>query len=128
MIIGITQLALLVKDYDEAIDFYCDKLHFTLIEDTQLPTKRWVRLCSQGKQGSELLLTRAVTEEQISTVGRQAGGRVLFYLQTDDFEADYARLTANGVKFSEESREEIYGKVAVFLDLYGNRIDLIQSI
>ncbi|MFI5361977.1 MAG: VOC family protein [Elusimicrobiota bacterium] len=126
MIVGIAQIALLVREYDEAKRFYCDKLGFVAVEDTPMPGgKRWVRLQAPGKNGSELLLSRAETDEQRACVGKQAGGRVLFFLRTDDFAADYRSFSAKGVEFTEEPRDQDYGRVAVFKDLYGNRIDLI---
>lgn len=126
MILGIAHVALLVFEYEEAIDFYCGKLGFVLKEDSVLPTKRWVRLESPGKRGSELLLSRAINEEQRSFIGKQAGGRVLFYFHTNDFDSDYALFCSHGIEFTEPPRNEDYGKVAVFKDLYGNRIDLIE--
>lgn len=126
MIIGIAQTALLVREYEEAIDFYSGKLGFHVIEDTQLPNKRWIRLQAPGKKGSEILLSKAINESQLAVVGNQAGGRVLFFLQTDHFDKEYENLTSKGVEFSEEPSIQDYGKVAVFKDLYGNRIDLIE--
>jgi steroid delta-isomerase-like uncharacterized protein len=126
MIQAVAQTALLVRDYDEAKDFYCGKLGFELVEDTPLSAKRWVRIRAAGKQGSEILLSRAVDEEQQTLIGKQAGGRVLFFLHTDNLAVDYQTLRERGVQFVEEPRSESYGKVAVFKDLYGNRIDLIQ--
>ncbi len=123
------QVALIVRDYDEAIAFYCDKLGFTLIEDTKHLKKRWVRVGSpKPPGGTEILLSRAETPEQAAVIGRQAGGRVFLFLSTEDFEADFQRLRAAGVRFTEEPRTEAYGKVAVFKDLYGNRIDLIGAV
>ena len=127
MILNVVQSALLVRDYDEAKQFYCDKLGFELVEDTPLPAgKRWVRLRAAGHQGSEILLSRAVGDDQRSVVGNQAGGRVLLFLHTDDLLADYKRMRECGIEFVEEPRKESYGTVAVFKDLYGNRIDLIE--
>jgi catechol 2,3-dioxygenase-like lactoylglutathione lyase family enzyme len=126
MILGIVHVALLVKAYEEAIEFYCDKLGFSVVEDTQLPDKRWIRLKSPGDMGSEILLSKAENQEQSYFVGKQAGGRVLFYLYTDDFDLDYELFMSKGIVFTEKPRVEDYGKVAVFKDLYGNRIDLIQ--
>jgi catechol 2,3-dioxygenase-like lactoylglutathione lyase family enzyme len=127
MITGIAQIALLVHEYEEAKKFYCDKLGFILIEDTPLLDKRWVRLKAPGNLGSEILLSKATDEKQKSTVGNQAGGRVLFFFQSDDFDHDYQRLKSQGIAFTEAPRLEPYGKVAVFTDLYGNRIDLIEA-
>lgn len=118
--------ALLVRDYDEAIRFFTRALGFALLEDSpSVPGKRWVRVAPPGGAGGELLLARAATPEQESAIGRQAGGRVFLFLETDDFDRDYARMRAEGVRFAEEPRQEAYGKVAVFLDLCGNRWDLI---
>lgn len=127
MITGVAHVALLVREYDEALEFYCGTLGFVLIEDTQLPNnKRWVRLRAPGGAGSEILLSRATDDQQRSIVGNQAGGRVLFFLHTDDLKAESTRLSSRGVKFTEGPSENSYGDVAVFKDLYGNRIDLIQ--
>ena len=118
--------ALLVRDYDEALAFYVGKLGFDLREDTQLSkTKRWVVVSPPGSDGA-LLLARAVDEEQDSVVGRQGGGRVFLFLETDDFERDYTAYVAAGVRFIREPVREAYGTVAVFEDLYGNRWDLIE--
>lgn len=127
MITGIAHVALVVCEYDEAKQFYCEKLGFTIVEDTAMAGgKRWVRLRATSSGGSEILLSRAVDDRQHAAIGNQTGGRVLFFLHTDDFDADYSRLTSAGVEFVQEPREETYGKVGVFKDLYGNRIDLIQ--
>lgn len=118
--------ALLVRDYDEAIGFYVGKLAFELIEDTpQGGGKRWVVVRPRGSQGG-LLLARAVDERQAAAIGAQSGGRIFLFLETDDFDADHARMQAAGVTFLETPRREAYGAVAVFEDLYGNRWDLIQ--
>lgn len=126
MITGILQTALIIRDYEETLDFYCGKLGFIVTEDTQLKQKRWVRIRTPGNQGSELLLVKATNEKESLAIGNQSGGRVLFYLYSDDFDSDYEQFRALGVEFSESPRTESYGKVAVFKDLYGNRIDLIQ--
>ena len=126
MITGVLHTALLVHDYDEAIEFYCKILGFILVEDTTLEKKRWVRIRAPGGQGSDLLLSKTVNAEQASIIGNQAGGRVLFYLQTDDLAADFLRFSSLGVVFTEAPQVYTYGKVAVFKDLYGNRIDLIE--
>ncbi len=126
MIQKIAHTALVVRDYEEAIQFYCGILGFQVVEDTPLEEKRWVRLATPGKIGSEILLSKAVNEEQQAAIGKQAGGRVLFFLHTDDFEGDYQLFKAKGVEFTEGPFEHEYGKVAVFKDLYGNRIDLIE--
>src|SRR5579884_297643 len=127
MIRSVVHTALLVRDYDEAKQFYCEILGFELVEDMALHGgKRWVRIRAAGNEGSDILLSRAVGDDQRSFVGKQAGGRVLFFLHTDDLLADYKRLRDRGVEFVEEPRKESYGTVAVFKDLYGNRIDLIE--
>jgi lactoylglutathione lyase len=123
----ISLVALLVRDYGEAIDYYTRVLGFDVIEDTPLGGgKRWVRLAPPGSAGTCLLLARASTPEQQSRVGDQAGGRVFLFLGTDDFWRDYRDLSARGVRFTEEPRREDYGTVAVFVDLYGNRWDLVE--
>jgi catechol 2,3-dioxygenase-like lactoylglutathione lyase family enzyme len=127
MITGIAHTALLVRDYDEAKQFYCGKLGFEVVEDTQLPSgKRWVRLKAPGHQGSEILLSRAANDSQQACIGNQAGGRVLLFLHTDDLASDFKSLSSRGVEFTEGPWDDSYGKVAVFKDLYGNRIDLIE--
>ena len=113
------------REYDEAIDFFVGKLGFTLVEDTNLgDDKRWV-VVSAG-EGASLLIARAEGEQQVASVGNQTGGRVGFFLQTDNFDRDFAEWTARGVKFCEQPRREVYGTVAVFEDVYGNTWDLIQ--
>ena len=126
MITGIAHTALIVREYDEAIRFYCGTLGFRVIEDTQLPEKRWVRLQAPGGKGSQILLSRAVDEKQRAAVGNQTGGRVLFFFHTDDFDGDFELFRSRGIEFSEGPWDHSYGKVAVFKDLYGNRIDLIE--
>jgi catechol 2,3-dioxygenase-like lactoylglutathione lyase family enzyme len=122
----ISQDALLVKDYDEAIRFFTQALGFALLEDTALADgKRWVRVAPPGETGSALLLARAATPSQQVAVGNQSGGRVFLFLETDDFYRDYGHMKAHGVRFMEEPRHEAYGTVVVFLDLYGNKWDLI---
>ena len=119
--------AILVKDYDEAIEFYTQKLNFDLLEDTQLnPTKRWVRVCPKGGQGCCLLLAEASTERQKTAIGNQSGGRVFLFLHTDDFDRDYQNLRDHNIKIVRKAMVEPYGKVAVFEDLYGNRWDLVE--
>ena len=119
--------ALLVRDYDGALAYYAGVLGFEILEDTPLGGgKRWVRVRPRGSKGAGLLLARAATPEQQSAVGRQAGGRVLFFLHTDDFRRDYQAFSERGVRFIESPREEPYGTVVVFEDLYGNRWDLVQ--
>lgn len=123
----LSQIALVVKDYDEAILFYCKKLHFQLIEDTILsPTKRWVLISPPGSKGAKLLLAKAANEEQLTRVGNQTGGRVFLFLHTDDFDRDFQNLLDQDVKIIREPSVEPYGKVAVFADLYGNLWDLIE--
>ena len=124
---SIAQLALLVNEYDEAIEFYTQKLHFTLVEDTVLSdAKRWVRIAPPGSAGCCLLLAKAINEEQKSQVGNQTGGRVFLFLNTDDFERDYQNLLDNKVTIVRQPVKETYGTVAVFADLYGNLWDLIE--
>ena len=115
--------ALLVHDYDEALAFYVGVLGFDLVEDRQLAHKRWIRIRA-GSAG--LVLRRASDDLQRSRVGNQTGGSVLLFLHTEDIASDHARLVAAGVRFTEELRSDDYGSAAVFLDLYGNRIDLIE--
>jgi catechol 2,3-dioxygenase-like lactoylglutathione lyase family enzyme len=123
---SILAVALVVHDYDEAIQFFTHCLRFAVVEDTPLsPLKRWVVVRPPGG-GTALLLAKAATPEQAARVGDQTGGRVFLFLQTDDFWSDYHDMTARGVRFTEGPREERYGTVAVFLDLYGNRWDLVQ--
>lgn len=120
-------VALVVRDYDEAIAFYTDILNFRLIEDTRLnDSKRWVLIAPPGSQGTCLLLAKAVGPEQESRIGNQTGGRVFLFLHTDDFWRDYNALMERRVKFIRPPAEEEYGTVAVFEDLYGNKWDLIQ--
>ncbi|MGC1649572.1 MAG: VOC family protein [Candidatus Sulfotelmatobacter sp.] len=120
-------IALVVRDYDEAIRFYTHSLGFRLIEDTDLGGgKRWVRVRPPGSTGTELLLAKAVNPEQASRIGNQTGGRVFLFLHTDDFWRDYRAMTERGVKFVRPQSEESYGTVAVFEDLYGNQWDLLQ--
>lgn len=123
----LAQIAIVVRDYDEAIRFYTEVLNFTLVEDTILtPTKRWVIVQPPGSSGCRLLLAKAVGDEQISRIGNQTGGRVFLFLHTDNFQGDYEFLKMKGVKFVREPSNESYGTVAVFADLYGNLIDLIE--
>lgn len=124
---AIVHVALVVRDYDEAIAFFCGKLHFTLVEDTFQPeqNKRWVIVAPPGSTGTSLLLARATTAEQSATVGNQTGGRVFLFLRTDDFWRDYHAMQAAGVTFVRPVQEASYGMVTVFEDLYGNRWDLI---
>jgi catechol 2,3-dioxygenase-like lactoylglutathione lyase family enzyme len=125
---SISQFALVVKDYDEAIEFYTKKLGFIVKEDTVLSdTKRWVVICPRGagESGCNILLAKAANEAQESRIGNQTGGRVFLFLNTDDFENDYQNLLKNNVKIVREPEEQAYGKVLVFADLYGNLWDLI---
>ena len=123
----IAQLALVVKEYDEALAFYIQKLNFTLVEDTKMSnTKRWVVIAPPGSNGCRLLLAKAANEVQLKSVGFQAGGRVFLFLYTDDFDRDYSNMIKNGIKFIGEPRDEPYGKVIVFKDLYGNKWDFIE--
>jgi catechol 2,3-dioxygenase-like lactoylglutathione lyase family enzyme len=116
-----------VREYDEAITFFREALGFALIEDTDLGQgKRWVLVAPKGSRGTSLLLARAANPEQVSHIGNQTGGRVFLFLHTDDFWRDYRTMKARGVKFQETPRQEIYGTVAVFEDLYGNKWDLLQ--
>jgi len=118
---------LVVRDYDEALAFFVDRLGFEVAEDAPLsPGKRWVVVAPPGDGGARLLLARADNPEQAAGVGRQAAGRVVLFLETDDFARDHAAYLARGVRFVEEPRRESYGTVAVFEDLYGNRWDLIE--
>jgi catechol 2,3-dioxygenase-like lactoylglutathione lyase family enzyme len=125
---SIGYVALVVRDYDEAIDFYVGTLGFTLIEDTyiEVQNKRWVLVAPPGATESRLLLARAVGEEQSSRIGNQTGGRVFLFLHTDDFWRDYKTYKDKGVVFVRQPKEERYGTVAVFEDLYGNQWDLLQ--
>ena len=124
---SISCATLLVKDYDEALRYFLEKLQFNLIEDTKISeTKRWV-LVSPGTPGQfSILLAKAVSEEQKLCIGNQTGGRVGFFLQTDDFDKCYTMFKNNGVTFLEEPRNEKYGRVVVFADLYGNKWDLLE--
>ncbi|HYJ31536.1 MAG TPA: VOC family protein [Allosphingosinicella sp.] len=125
---SIAHVALLVRDYDEAIAFFTEKLRFTLVADEYQPEqdKRWVLVAPPGSSGTSLLLARASDEEQARFVGDQAGGRVFLFLETDDFDRDHAAMLAAGIRFVREPKQAPYGKVAVFEDLYGNRWDLVQ--
>jgi catechol 2,3-dioxygenase-like lactoylglutathione lyase family enzyme len=125
---SIVHIALVVRDYDEAIAFYTEKLHFTLIEDTYQPEqdKRWVVVSPPGSIGTTLLLAKASKPEQQPFIGNQAGGRVFLFLNTDDFWRDYNEMISKGIKFVRVPKEESYGLVTVFEDLYGNLWDLLQ--
>ena len=125
---SIVHIALVIQDYDEAIDFYVNKLKFDLIEDTHQPEqdKRWVVVAPPGSKGATLLLARASKPEQHPFIGNQTGGRVFLFLNTDDFWRDYKRMVSEGIKFVRPPQEQDYGMVAVFEDLYGNLWDLLQ--
>ncbi|MBF0544952.1 MAG: VOC family protein [Candidatus Riflebacteria bacterium] len=124
----LAQVALVVRDYDEALDFYIGILGFELIEDTYLPeqNKRWVVVAPPGSSESRILLARAADEEQSTRIGNQTGGRVFLFLYTDDFWRDFRTYKSKGVIFVREPKKETYGIVAVFKDLYGNLWDLLQ--
>ena len=125
----LASVALVVRDYDEAIAFFTGTLRFTLVEDTpQANGKRWVVVAPPGRDGATLLLAKAADPEQESRIGNQTGGRVFLFLHTDDFQRDYEYMKAHGVRFMEEPRHEPFGTVVVFLDLYGNKWDMIQPI
>jgi catechol 2,3-dioxygenase-like lactoylglutathione lyase family enzyme len=119
-------IAYLVRDYDEAVAFFTEKLQFELVEDTPRDGKRWVVVRPHGENGSSILLAKAATQEQEAAIGNQTGGRVFLFLHTDDFQRDYEHMRSHGVQFMEEPRHEDYGIVAVFKDLYGNKWDLLQ--
>ncbi|OED44691.1 hypothetical protein AB833_00980 [Chromatiales bacterium (ex Bugula neritina AB1)] len=125
---AITHIALVVRDYDEALEYYVNKLKFELLEDTWQPEqkKRWVVISPPGSSGVALLLAKASNQQQVSAIGNQSGGRVFLFLNTDDFWRDYQRMVAEGIVFVRSPVEQDYGTVAVFEDLYGNRWDLIQ--
>jgi catechol 2,3-dioxygenase-like lactoylglutathione lyase family enzyme len=125
---SIAHIALVVRDYDEAIDFYINKLRFELVEDTYQPEqdKRWVVVRPQGDATTSLLLARASNPYQETFIGNQAGGRVFLFLRTDDFQRDYTAMVEQGIKFVREPTKAPYGIVAVFKDLYGNLWDLVQ--
>jgi catechol 2,3-dioxygenase-like lactoylglutathione lyase family enzyme len=123
----IAHVSLLVKDYDEAIAFYTEKLQFELLEDTKLNEhKRWVLIGPKGAKECSLLLAKANGPEQLASIGRQAGGRVVLFLFTDDFWRDYEKMIASNIRFVRPPTQEAYGTVAVFEDLYGNLWDLLQ--
>ena len=124
---NLVHIAIVVRDYDEAIDYYTRVLGFELIEDEPRgPGKRWVLVRPRGDRSASLLLAKAANSEQASRVGNQTGGRVFLFLHTDDFQRDYAAYSARGVKFIEQPRYEEYGTVVVFEDIYGNKWDLIE--
>ena len=125
---SLAHIAVVVRDYDEAIAWFTGKLGFTLVADEYQPEqdKRWVLVAPAGSSGTSLLLARAATPEQEAFVGNQAGGRVFLFLATDDFDRDFEAMTARGVTFVRPTALQPYGKVAVFLDLYGNKWDLVE--
>lgn len=128
MIQSIIHIALVVEDYDEAIEFYTKKLNFTLLEDTYQPEqdKRWVVIAPPGSVGTTILLARASKSEQKPFIGNQSGGRVFLFLNTDDFWRDYNEMVLRGIEFVREPKDQSYGMVAVFKDLYGNLWDLLE--
>jgi len=119
-------VSLIVRDYDEAIEFYTEKLGFTLVEDTNMGDKRWVVVKPKGSSGSAILLAKAKDADQAEYIGRQGAGRVWLFLTTDDFWEDYLQMQRAGVEFLEQPRVESYATVVVFADLYGNKWDLLQ--
>ena len=127
---NLKHVALIVRDYDEAIHFFVGLLNFRLVADEYQPEqdKRWVLVAppGSGPEGASLLLARATTDEQIKAIGNQSGGRVFLFLETDNFDRDFLAMTAKGIRFVREPATQAYGKVAVFKDLYGNLWDLVQ--
>ncbi len=125
---AIVHVALVVRDYDEAIDFFTNKLDFVLVEDTYIPgqDKRWVVVAPPGSTGTSIVLARPSTPEQERFIGNQTGGRVTFFLSTDDFWRDYHKMLLHGIRFVRQPKDEPYGTVAVFEDLYGNLWDLLE--
>ncbi|PCJ93372.1 MAG: hypothetical protein COA50_13850 [Flavobacteriaceae bacterium] len=125
---SIVHIALVVREYDEAIEFYTEKLNFDLIEDTYQPEqdKRWVVIAPPNSIGTTILLAKASKPEQENFIGNQAGGRVFLFLNTDDFWRDYNEMTSKGIEFIRKPKKEVYGTVAVFKDLYGNLWDLLE--
>ena len=127
MLTWISAITLVVRDYDEAIAWYCEKLRFKLLEDKDMGGgKRWVVVAPNAIGSTALLLGKAVGQNQAEAIGNQSGGRVFMIITTDDFASDFAHMKARGVRFCEEPRAEVYGKVVVFEDLYGNRFDLLE--
>jgi catechol 2,3-dioxygenase-like lactoylglutathione lyase family enzyme len=124
---SIASVTLVVREYDEAIAFFTQALGFQLLEDSDMGGgKRWVVVAPPGQRGATLLLAKAKNDAERAAIGNQTGGRVAFFLHTDDFQRDYDHMMAHGVQFTEEPRAESYGKVVVFLDLYGNKWDMIE--
>jgi catechol 2,3-dioxygenase-like lactoylglutathione lyase family enzyme len=128
MMQSISAIALVVPEYDAAIDFYVRVMGFDLTENVDQGRKRWVRVTPKGGQGASLILAKAEGKQQANAVGDQAGGRVFLFLETDDFDRDHANMLAAGVVFEEAPRDEPYGKVAVWNDPFGNRWDLLQRM
>lgn len=127
MSLSIATVSLVVADYDDALAFYCGKLGFSVVADTDMGDgKRWVVVAPQGQSGAQLLLAKADGASQHAAIGNQGGGRVMFFLNTTDFDRDHAAMVERGVRFLEPPRHEPYGSVAVFEDLYGNKWDLIE--
>ena len=123
----IAQISLVVRDYDEAVDFYTKKLDFVVIEDTKLSEeKRWVVIAPAGAKECSLLLAKAANKQQAVSVGNQAGGRVFLFLFTDNFQRDYDKMVSRGINFVRPPKDELYGRVTVFEDLYGNQWDLLE--
>ena len=123
----LAHVTLVVRDYDEAVDWFTTRLGFSLVEDTALSAeKRWVLMAPPGARSAQLLLAKAATPEQASRIGNQTGGRVFLFLHTEDFRRDYEAMRSRGVRFVQAPRREAYGTVVVFEDLYGNRWDLVE--
>jgi len=123
---SLNSITLVVDDYDRAIEYFCGALGFTLLEDTDMGHgKRWVVISPEVGNGASLLIAKATSDSQIASIGNQTGGRVAFFLHTDNFDADYSKMIAKGINFIEEPRLESYGKVVVFKDLFGNKWDFI---
>lgn len=129
MAVSLNQIALVVADYDEAIKYYCEVLDFELLEDTKMSkTKRWVVVTPKGENSCRLLLAKAASEEQKKAIGNQSGGRVFLFLYTDNLEEYYQKLLKHDVKVMRGPVQEVYGKVLVFEDIYGNLWDLIEPV
>ncbi len=124
---SLASITLVVRDYDEAIAYFTQSLGFELLEDTDMGAgKRWVIVAPPGNRGATLLLARAKNDAERAAIGNQTGGRVSMFLHTDDFQRDYEAMKSRGVQFAEEPRQEVYGTVVVFLDMYGNKWDLVE--
>lgn len=125
---SIASITLVVRDYDEAITYFTQALAFELLEDTAMAGgKRWVVVSPPGNRGATLLLAKAKNDAERQAIGNQSGGRVAFFLHTDNFQRDYEHMTAHGVRFTEAPRAEAFGRVVVFLDLYGNKWDMVEK-